>query len=158
MGQLVMGRYTVRCRCGKVVGISLEDAQMQCRKFAKRHGHEDKVRFYRCRWGSWHWTRKLDWHGAPETQPEPPAPEPSKKPKKLKVPAVHMERTIDWAAAEHVPPNTDRVIVQPSKLRADKWFWSTPHGETGYAADEWLAKAHARVATKRHQEEQETNS
>jgi len=61
MGQLVLGRFSVRCRCGKIVGLSLEDARMQYRKFSKKHGSTNPVRYYRCQYNSWHWTRKLEW-------------------------------------------------------------------------------------------------
>lgn len=67
MGQLVLGRYSVKCKCGKVVGLNKADAEMQCRKFAKRHGSNNPVRYYQCQYGCWHWTQKLEWTGPGRT-------------------------------------------------------------------------------------------
>lgn len=138
---LVLGRYTVTCRCGKVVGLNLEDAKMQCRKYAKRHGKTNLVRYYQCQFGSFHWTRQLQesantyWYDErsaplPRVQIEPrrqPVPEPVK----------YADHRIDWPHLEHFNPHTNGPIVRRSNLR-NKWFWWTPEGMAGYA-DDWCA-------------------
>lgn len=51
--------------------------------------------------------------------------------------------------------------VKPSLLYANEWYWCVKDDNghiiaSGWVPDEWLAKAHARVAIKRHQKDRDT--
>lgn len=138
---LVMGLTTVKCGCGKVVGLSLEDAKMQRRKFAKRHGGTNPVRYYRCQFGSWHWTSHVTPMFPGDENPEflEDTPRPSKqqpfhhKPKGPNRPPVHYVHTVDWEAFEPSPGREHMPVVQHAKMRRGKWFYHTGDGAGGYA-------------------------
>lgn len=48
------------CLCGKTYAATLGIAKNLKREIVARTGHEDQVRYYSCRYGSWHWTTLLD--------------------------------------------------------------------------------------------------
>lgn len=48
-----------RCQCGKVRSGSRAEAEHKYAVSSIRGGHLDRVRFYVCEFGSWHWTRSL---------------------------------------------------------------------------------------------------
>ena len=47
-----------RCRCGKVHAASRHEAQEKFLLACQRHHRRDRVRFYACEFGGWHWTRE----------------------------------------------------------------------------------------------------
>lgn len=61
----------IRCRCGKIRGMNEADAKMLYEYATRKSGHRNDVRFYRCTFGGYHWTRMLDVNG-PEKLPYPP--------------------------------------------------------------------------------------
>lgn len=48
------------CMCGKVYGPTLAIAKNLKREIAARTGMTNPVRFYSCRFGSWHWTSQIE--------------------------------------------------------------------------------------------------
>lgn len=59
-GSLNMAAPTIKCRCGKVYTLDLKDAKRIRKRTAKHHGHNNQVRYYQCRYDTWHWTQQLE--------------------------------------------------------------------------------------------------
>lgn len=49
-----------RCDCGKVLTLDRDDAKRWYGVYANHNGHFNAVRYYRCQYGTWHWTSQLE--------------------------------------------------------------------------------------------------
>ena len=49
-----------RCECGKVLTLDRRDAKRWYGIYATHNGHFNAVRYYQCRYGTWHWTSMLE--------------------------------------------------------------------------------------------------
>jgi len=56
---LVMNTITNHCRCGKVLALNEQDARRIVKRIQKRKGDTQAVRYYRCKFGSTHWTSQI---------------------------------------------------------------------------------------------------
>jgi hypothetical protein len=53
-----------KCDCGKVLSLDLEDAKKWWRIYADHNGNHNPVRYYQCRYGTYHWTTDLEGRAA----------------------------------------------------------------------------------------------
>ncbi len=51
--------HPFQCRCGKVAGVTRDDAKRMRRYYAQKSGTSNEVRYYQCEFNSWHWTSQL---------------------------------------------------------------------------------------------------
>ena len=49
-----------RCQCGKVLTLDRKDAKKWRRIYADHNGNHNETRFYQCRYGTWHWTSRIE--------------------------------------------------------------------------------------------------
>ena len=48
------------CACGKVLATDRADAKKWRRIYADHNGNHNEVRYYTCRYGTWHWTSRIE--------------------------------------------------------------------------------------------------